>query len=67
MTSGSILFRDNNVLDKTPLTYHETKPSICCWYFNHEGHCRLYASVDHERNRRGYRKISFATLNIIKG
>jgi hypothetical protein len=23
---------ENNVLGKTPLTYHETKSLICCWY-----------------------------------
>jgi hypothetical protein len=31
--SGSILFGKNNVSDKTPLLYHETKSSICCWYW----------------------------------
>jgi hypothetical protein len=30
--SENILFRENNVLDKTPLIYHETKSSIYCWY-----------------------------------
>jgi hypothetical protein len=30
--SESTLFGENNVLDKTPLIYHETKSSICCWY-----------------------------------
>jgi hypothetical protein len=30
--SGSTLFGENNVLDKTPLIYHETKSSTCCWY-----------------------------------
>jgi hypothetical protein len=30
--SESTLFGENNVLDKTPLIYHETKLSICCWY-----------------------------------
>jgi hypothetical protein len=34
--------------------------------FNHERHRRLYVSKDHERNRRGYRKIAFTTLNIIR-
>jgi hypothetical protein len=33
--------------------------------FNHEIHCYLYVSEDHERNRRGYRKIDFATLHVI--
>jgi hypothetical protein len=30
--SESILFGENNVLDKTPLIYHKTKSLICCWY-----------------------------------
>jgi hypothetical protein len=30
--SESTLFGENNVLDKTPLIYHKTKLSICCWY-----------------------------------
>jgi hypothetical protein len=30
--SESTLFGENDVLDKTPFTYHETKSSICCWY-----------------------------------
>jgi hypothetical protein len=34
--------------------------------FNHVKHCRLYVLEDHERNRRGYRKIAFATLNVIR-
>jgi hypothetical protein len=34
--------------------------------FNHERHCRLYVSEDHERNRRGHRKVVFATLNVIR-
>jgi hypothetical protein len=29
--SESTLFGENNVLDKTPLIYHETKSSIYCW------------------------------------
>jgi hypothetical protein len=33
---------------------------------NHGRHCRLYAFVDYERNRRGYQKIAFATLNVIR-
>jgi hypothetical protein len=33
--------------------------------FNHKRHYRLYVLEDHERNRRGYRKIAFATLNVI--
>jgi hypothetical protein len=34
--------------------------------FNHVKHCRLYILEDHERNRRGYPKIDFATLNVIR-
>jgi hypothetical protein len=34
--------------------------------FNHERHCRLYVSEEHERNRRVYQKIAFATLNVIR-
>jgi hypothetical protein len=34
--------------------------------FNLERHCRLYVLEDHERNRRGYRKIAFATLNVTR-
>jgi hypothetical protein len=30
--SESTLFGENSLLDKTPLIYHETKSSICCWY-----------------------------------
>jgi hypothetical protein len=33
--------------------------------FSHERHRRLYASVDDERNRRGYQKIAFDTLTVI--
>jgi hypothetical protein len=32
---------------------------------NHEIHYRLYASIDHERNRHGYQKIVVCTLNGI--
>jgi hypothetical protein len=64
--SGSILYRENNVLDKTPLIYHETKSSICCWYLiMYKEHCHLYVSEDHERIIRGYRKTTFAIFNII--
>jgi hypothetical protein len=63
--SGSTLFADNNVLDKTPLIYHETKSSIYCLVFYHEIHCRLYVLEDHERNRCGYRMIAFTALNGI--
>jgi hypothetical protein len=34
--------------------------------FNHVKHCHLYVLEDHERNRRGYQKIAFATLNVIR-
>jgi hypothetical protein len=34
--------------------------------FNHERHCHLYVSEDHEKNRRGYQKIAFVTLNVIR-
>jgi hypothetical protein len=55
------------MLDKTPLIYHEAKLSICCWcLIMYEENYRLYASVDHERNRYGYRKITFTIFNIIR-
>jgi hypothetical protein len=34
--------------------------------YNHVKHYRLHISEDHERNRRGYRKIFFDTLNVIR-
>jgi hypothetical protein len=34
--------------------------------FNHERHCHLYVSEDHERNRHGYQKIAFAILNVTR-
>jgi hypothetical protein len=34
--------------------------------FNNVKHCHLYVLKDHERNRRGYRKIAFAILKFIR-
>jgi hypothetical protein len=34
--------------------------------FNHVKHYRLFILEDHERNRRGYQKIAFTTLNVIR-
>jgi hypothetical protein len=62
-----MLFRENNELDKTPLIYHKTKLSICCWYLiMYKEQFLLYVSEDHERNRREYRMSAFATLNVIR-
>jgi hypothetical protein len=61
--SGSILFGGEQCADKTPLTYHETKSSICYWYLIMKDNI---ASVDHARSRCGYPKIPFTTLNVIR-
>jgi hypothetical protein len=64
--SENTLFRENNELENTPLIYHKTKSSICCWYLI----IKCIVVYMFRNNMReidvGYQKIAFATLNIIR-